>query len=850
MMLCWMIVGWLSGLSPAAPGDGGHPSLVPVPTEVRWSESAPVELKDGAVAIVIGARASEPARCAADLLQRRVERRFGRRWPVLSEADDWKRHDVVLLLGERATNAWLDRLCAEKRLDLGETSPGRDGYVIDTLAADGKTIVLVGGSDARGTLYGQDTLYQLLTKRDGTLTLTPASVRDRPGVPWRGRPQTQVAHHLQPGIWDLYAISRVNFIDLRNGTYAFDAGYAFTDKDRAQIAEVIREARRRDIVVFGTVNSGVPRKDQGAVLDTFRQFIAMGVDGLWISFDDKGPGEAPEEIVAKVLELGRQHGIAGNRIATTPPKGSYQVIAAPFNGKVMKVAGMEEALWFWTPVPTPEELATARALGLKTKLSWWHNWPRPTSGFTHIEGNSTLGGGRRAYIELPSMAVGWHEPRYEDLARCGESLQAVMPWGGNAWEQYCVVPVINWWGWDAERHDWRATRARVYDTVFGPSAVAAAFAFDDTLAQVKRLFVYPARTSEWNPFVPPRLRRAADREKATAMFAKLDENLRSIERHAAQETMLDPERLQKALLDPMRAEVAVGRAAAELAYPEYWWDEHQRKILNAVHDGDLARADELAAAVRDRVTQEVGQVARALAVLRSAPEYAGWWQRRAALDGKGWKALVAERQTLLSKRIGEYGWFVVVIGKLLKDLPNVPLDWGRAKANAKLRVLATVLPEAREQFRGDWIGGPYREGVLQAAAFVLNRDGSCTAGDYAELPAKLPVSGPRDRLALLVYMNCHTKDAYGLEEVPRRWAGHTCAQVLWGDKVLWEGDAGLPRNGCEWDLVRLPPIPDTVTELPLRVRVVDKRDSDGTQAIVFVGPLRLVEIPPGQEPIP
>jgi hypothetical protein len=819
------------------------PLLVPSPKEVQWSNEPGLELADGAVAIVIGDNASDPAKAAADLLHRRVSKRFGQTWPIVVEGGDWKKASVIVLLGERSTNGWLDRLCSQRQIDLSESSPGFDGYVIDVFSAEGRTIALVGGCNARGTLYGQDTLFQLLARQDGKTVLRPTFVRDWPTVPWRGRPQTTVAAHLQPGMMDVYAISRVNFIDLRNGTYAFEPDYVLTDKDKADIAEVIRLAHQRDIVVFGTVNCGVPRSKYDAVMAQFKQFLSLGVDGLWPSFDDKGPGEAPEELVAKVIALGKQHEIAGNRIAITPPKGSYQVIAAPFNAKIMKVAGMEQALWFWTPIPSAEALEAARSIGLKTKMSWWHNWPRPGSGFTHISGGSVLGGGKRAYMEVPPMACGWHEPTDEELAADGRNVQAVMPWGGNAWEPYYIVPIVNWWGWSPEQPDFKGVRRRIYSIVFGPSSVDAAAEFDDVLVQAKRLFVYAPEKGGGRPPALARLKSVADRAGAVALVERLDRLLPRVEEQAGRETMLDAEQLRRNLLDPMAAEVRAARAAATLAYPEYWWDEHQRKVLDAVYAGDTKRADELTAAVRDRVTGELNGIGKALGFLGITRAYVDWWTQRAGLNAQGWQALIDERRAEVPRRADHYGYYAVKISDLLRGLAHPPREWGRGKADRQLHILATAMPGSQEQFRGEWVGGLYGKGAPVAALFALAKDSGCNAGDYSELPVTVPVSGPRDRLGLLVFMNRHTKDAFGLEESPGRWAGFASVQLLWGDRILWEGDVGLPRDGRPWDLVRLPVIPDNVSELALRLRVQDRKDSQGMQAIVFVGPIRLVEVP-------
>jgi len=823
--------------------SGQKPLLVPTPKEVRWRDGPAVDLLPGQVAIVLGESAGPVATTAADLLKRQVARRFGRDWPIIRESGGDGQPSVAVLLGERREHKWLDRLCRERTIALSSSEPGHDGYIIEIVHDGDRTLVIVGGSDARGVLYGQDTLFELLAMREGRLQLIPASIRDRPTVPWRGRPQTAVAHHLQPGMMDTYAIARMNFIDLRAGTYAYDADHKLTDREQEEIAAVIGEAHKRGIVVFATVNCGVPASAHEKVLALFERFIAMGADGIWLSFDDKGPGENPEGLVFDALQMARRHGICGERIAITPPKGSYQTIQTPFNRKIMNVSGMEQALWFFTRLPSAETAEQARSIGLKTLPAWWHNWPRPRSGLTHIEGASTLASGRRAYIELPSIAVGWHEPTYEELADGGRYCQAAMPWGGNAWDPYYVVPVVGWWGWSPENPNWEGQRARIYRIVFGDSAVELAREFDNLLVPLKKLYVYPGSASEWKPIVPPHLKDPAQRDTALALIEKLEALLGRIRDKAVTATSLEEARLRSSLLEPMQAEIATARAAATLAYPEYWWDGHQRQLLEALYAGNMERADALAVAVRQRVIAEAERVGQAMAHLSPAGAYVDWWRARANLDAAGWKSMIQARRKILNARVWEYGFYSVLLSDLLKDIENPPVWWGRGRTDRQIRIVSTALPELREQFRGDWIGG-IADKVRHAAVFTIDRRSTCNAGDYSELPVRLPLGGDRRRLGLLVFMNRSTKDAFGLEETRGRWMGHAAVQLLRGEQVLWTGDVGLPREGRPWDLVRLPPIPeDHPAELSLRLRAVCLKDSDGMQAIVFVGPIRLVELP-------
>ena len=102
---------------------------------------------------------------------------------------------------------------------------------------------------------------------------------------------------------------------------------------------------------------------------------------------------------------------------------------------------------------------------------------------------------------------------------------------------------------------------------------------------------------------------------------------------------------------------------------------------------------------------------------------------------------------------------------------NVPYGRGRGAASHQWRVLDTVVPTQREQFRGAWLGGVYREDDLGAAAFALDPDAYAHAGDYSELEVRVPITRARNRLGLLIYMNRWTKDTIGGEHVEGRWGG-------------------------------------------------------------------------------
>jgi hypothetical protein len=816
--------------------------LVPAPQQVQWSPDAAIALPAGQVAIVVGAQATEPERYAADMLRGTVARRYKVDWPVATEGSDRQRFSVELLLGQRTTHAELDAACTKAKVELSKDSPGHDGYVIQFAQADNRQLVIVGGSNARAVIYGADTLFQLIASQGQEMSMLRAGIRDWPSIPWRGRPETTMQHYFRPGELDCYAMSRINFIDLREGIYATEPG----EKLNADtVKRTVAEARKRGMVVFAIVNCGIKRELFPKAIESFKESIALGADGLWISFDDKGPGEDPVKLITDVLALGREHGITGAQIAVTPPKGSYQTIDDDSNGdfdrKVMKIPGMEQALWFWTPTPTPERLEEGRRIGLKTGVSWWHNWPRPFPGFTHTRTGGPIVKTGGAYNSIMPMQEGWNRPSYDVLADAGKCTAGVMPWGGNGWGTHYLIPVIGWWSWNPAGHVWNDVRSRIYDTVFGPSLVKDAMAFDDTSIEAKKLFRYSIEGGKMYPLFPPRLNRIEDRDAALKLLGRMEQLRQNIAAHAAEETLLPGGLLGDRYLEPMANECKMGQAEATAPYPEYWYSDHQRKIVAAVHAGRLDEADQLADSVRGRLMEDLGKIRTSLDNLTMTDAYVDFWTTRAKMRAADWQKMLADRRGMLDPHLKDFSYFTYVVDKMLANLDKPPLRWGSGGAEGQSVVRATVAPKPQEQFWGKWQAAILPRKGGDVTCFWMARDGAGTRDDYAELPVEIPVSGKRDSLHLLLYVSNWNRESLGLETVVNRWATHRVIRLLMADKVIWQADIGEHRTEGEWFMVDLPTLPDDMASLDLRLRVEDVRDF-ALDCTVFVGPIRLVEI--------
>ncbi|HUT35623.1 MAG TPA: hypothetical protein VNE39_19190 [Planctomycetota bacterium] len=784
-------------------------------------------------AIVLGARATEPERYAGERLQGLLERRFGRQLPIRVEdsVEDGVRQ--ILLLGQRGTNEWLDRLCREREIDLGEASPGHDGFVLEALDDGERQVVLIGGSNDRGVIYGQDAFFDLLRSEDGKVVFPIVSVRDWPSIAWRGRPHPDLRQHGRPGVFDVYVRARFNFIDLRNapvymGAFGFAPGEAL---NKQEVGDIVAQAHRRGIFVYGTVSCSHGDQDPSGVEKTFMELRDLGVDGFWIDFNDRGAPEGAPELVARVVRLGQRVGIIGRAVATTPPIGAYQRPATDYARKMAKVPGFDEAMWIFTCPPTQAMAEAARGVGLKCP-GWWHNWPSGGEGllFGEYGGKSLRAGGQPAYMDIQPLSTGWHNPSYEVLRGAAQWTDTVMFWRYFV-EEY-AAGVLGIWAWRPERHDWGRTRQTVYTHVFGPSAAAAAQEFDDRLARLKTLFVLarpgPRPGYNW----PPRLAKAEDRPEALRLVDELDARLKQLEATAPSETTTEPTRLGELFLEPMRATVTYARSMAEWESPAPAMAQLEERLLEELAYGDVATAEQQLLQAREKLLPQIEQTEAALGELWGVKDWLAGLRERLERFSY-WPAFAAERQKAIEGRISGF----LRERDVAKDLAGVP-------APPEGRVLAELRPadwlRRPALARGLWAAGLAKANGLEAVAVAHPAPAGWVPverGEYAEVRAELPVPQFAGRLGLLLLLATPAGGGRPARVVAE----------LWGNgRRLLAHEVGVAGPAAEWLNVDVTEVAKGAERLALRFRVVNERHASRFESLVYLGPVRLQADAPGR----
>ena len=840
-----------AALLPAARTEEPCP-LVPAPKSYRdHGRTWPLVKADG-VAIVVGRHATEPERYAAEQLQSHIERRFKRRIAVMAETDVSGSAVQVFLLGQRSTNEWIDRLCRAHKIELGAKSPGDDGFAIEMLQDGPRQVVMVGGSNPRGVVYGQDALFDLLRPAGDGVRVPLVSVRDWPSIAWRGRPHSVLQHHLVPGAMDAYARSRINFIDVRDdprvkatlflpprkASMGFPAGEPI---DKEPVKRVIDEAHRRGMFVYGTVSCAVVAARFPAVIRTFEELLALGVDGLWISFDDTGAGADAPEIIRRVLELGQRHGISGRKIAITPPAGDYEVIDRPFNRTCAAVPGMEQAQWLFTRVPCEADAAMARQIGLKRLPGWWHNLVEIDGGFLH-NGDilCTLRADRKpAYVNIQPLANGWHKPKYPQLRDAPKVTDTALLWGVvNGWPEEYEVGALGLWAWNPQGHDWPALRTSIYRYVFGSGQAEIACRFDDQLTSLKSLFHLPPWQFEPNKGWPCRLKLPGDRARALALIDDMESTARNLSARAPGATAIDPARLESVYLEPMRTTLLYARKMTLLDYPEDWAVDFEDRITCCLDEGNLTAAEQALTEARDRLKQQLSQIADQLQGLQGISQYRAHWENRfPALDA--WKKLLAQRRTVMAGRLDrvlkqEPTKLFPYKQATAEDLAALFADWKQPPAGKILAELSTAdWLRGTPRWRGAFAIGPSELGGCKSLAIAYPANAPSAPGDYGEARAELPVPRSAGRLFLDALVEDTRSD--------NRWREYRYMQLWVNEQLAWEEDVAPDRKGHTWVTVDVSAAARAADRLKLRFRVLDKRGVGNHLSVTFLGPVRLRE---------
>jgi hypothetical protein len=730
--------------------------------------------------IVLEDNAGEPELYAAQRLQHLIQRSFSVSLSIRRQSDKGIGKQKIVLCKRGDVAAIDDRLGVKEGLD--------DCFAIKTDAQE----ILVWGINGRAVIYGCHFLFDLLKKEDNKILAPSLFVRDWADIRWRGRPTEYLRLHDCESL-DVCAWARINFIDVRDtsqgdrkATYGFIPGEPI---DQPSVQRVIREAHRRGIFTYATVSCGVNEDEFDAVLAAFEELLRLGADGIWLSFDDPGPGGDATALIRRVVELGKKYDVTGQAIAITPPTGSYQQVDTYWNRTVASVDGAEAFCWYFTITPEAKAVEQARQIGLQTLPAWWHNWPRPAGGLLHeMASGRSLYSSPWAYYELMPLSAGWNSPKQEQLKDAVDYTDAVMLW------QTCpaeyVAPVLGFWAWDTRRYDWPTNQRQVYSFIFGENQADQVRQFDALLAGLKKLYYVP-RYKDTSPKVwPARLIDPKQKQNALALIDQMERLYSGISQHAPADSKLSLPRLYEHFLKPMGDVVAYGRKITQLEFPEHVYPNFIEKTLAIYEKDGEGKLFHYLQSVRPEVMQLSDKVADELADLKYIENYRQYWQK--LLSGADfWKQISDEKNNekvrLAELRRNALAEFEKTISRF-DGFAGEPAEM-KFRGRVAAVIDAEYLYGGKIGCVGRWGGGLYEKEGAKYLVLCGSKDRSYGRKDTIEFSASVAVPPFRNKLMLYVEIRQPPMES------PHLYQNYRFTLLRIDRKTVWNQDAAETLGG-------------------------------------------------------
>jgi len=150
--------------------------IFPIPQQMELSDD--VFVLDESVSIIVPQNRSEEDMFLARFLVRELSDKYGLALKIESRSDIPAGRKLVIM--GAASNPLIRKYSQDNRLDITETDPGTEGYVLQV----GNERIVIAGWDDPGAFFGLQSLRQLIADGNGT-RVQGVKVRDWPNLPFR-----------------------------------------------------------------------------------------------------------------------------------------------------------------------------------------------------------------------------------------------------------------------------------------------------------------------------------------------------------------------------------------------------------------------------------------------------------------------------------------------------------------------------------------------------------------------------------------------------------------------------------------------------------------------------------------
>ncbi|MCI5779581.1 MAG: hypothetical protein MR051_07205 [Lentisphaeria bacterium] len=619
-----IIVSFLACAAIGAAAAGDCP-VIPRPRTYRADGDAVALPTAEKMAIVVAPKPHEVVTYAAERLQKTLFRLTGRQIAIAETVPE--NVELIIRMGLPECEADLAAACGKAGIDISPASWGYDGFVIHFTPGQ----VHLAAAEPRALIYAQEVLCAMIKREGDRHLLTVAEVRDHAGIRWRSYSWNSCQWYNDVNL-DAYADARMNCIELRDGFakdlyghYGYPYNYPITGENERK---VIAAAHRRGMFVWGVVACAAAPENHPQVVGQVEKLIALGVDGVYISYDDPGKVQGAEALIRQIVDTAKKHGIAGERIAFLPPYPDYAKFYSDFNLKMLQsVPELRDATWFLTASPSPENLAMLKDMGIRKKFGWFFNWPMGNRDAPAYQRPFFF---ERAYLPLGDFddfdrGMDWLDD--EMLARADRCLSSAMVWTREYPET--LAQFFGAWAWNPGAASTRELRKRAYTRLYGAELADAAAEFDRYLTGVNHNLSFIG-DDFWTKCLW-RLRDVRNRRHVNHMLAKMKPLAARIVMEAPSHTWIDREHLQKEYLIPMQKTVAWLERLVNTRFPEEIVPDFDRQSAQSYLR--LKRADFLREQ-RKKLVPVLNDIECNFGRQRHVPQYLKKWRNKLEIPEK------------------------------------------------------------------------------------------------------------------------------------------------------------------------------------------------------------------------
>lgn len=601
----------------------GTTELYPIPKEISIQESL-FQVSQRPI-ILIGQNADATEQFAAERLQTLIKRKSNITLSIFKEGEDYPKNQAICLLGKRSNNKLLDELCRKKNIKLTNTMPNgfgsemSDGFIIQTVKDKGQNIVVVGGSNSRGVLYGQESLSELLSFYNDNFVIPELYVKDWPSVKWRkdgGWIKNSRKFYLEETGLEALIRSRSNLLMFK-----------LEDDDDVN-RDTIQQLQTRGFMIDAGVHGAIDIPEHDKQLKYLKRFLDLGANRVYVSFDDQGMGEDPVGLIKKVVKLSHKYGIKDDYFSVTTLPYAELPNDNPKIAKVLSIEGFEKAHIIITRPPEKElhRQATERHMNYQ----FWHNWPM---NFDHLPVLKKDEGYLKVYHMPMPFKTGWWEPT-DDTMRLGSiyTANSMFSLAGTR-----TTAETHGYAWNPGALDWQKTEEAIYTYLFGKSSISAVKELHQIIRELSPLYNNEQGHGGHRKIIyrsPLGLKDLSQRPSVLKQIARAQELFEIIKDSASNESLVEKERLQEYFLEPLENMIDVYRKAAQFTWPEELFSDKtvSLQISKLIEKQKMAEAEKYLESEYSKIEELLERIEDELADYYHIDIYLKAWQDKEKLS--------------------------------------------------------------------------------------------------------------------------------------------------------------------------------------------------------------------------